>query len=98
MALDNESRGYLEGLIDSAIRNTPQTMELFRSTALGKQLGLKDASEFLLGWEWGFIMTGMSSYFLHLRSRLTTIEELNEIIENIRRRSGELKEAIFKTG
>lgn len=96
MALDMSERGILETLIDKLTTlGTPAT-QMIRDNKTS--FGIKNESDFAVGFVVGLILANFTSLMSGVRSGPLSAEEVRETVSIIARRSKEIHEAIFKAG
>ena len=94
MALDVTGRGALENLIDTGIGTVPK---LVRGIQLN-MLMVKEPPDYLVGFVHGMILGNLMMVFKGIKDRDMTEEEISEALKIMFRRTGEIREAIFKAG
>ena len=95
MALDDDSRGQLERIIDRAVAEITTKVSIIRM--MKPELLIKEESDFAMGVAFGEIITSFAASRALGRGRLTN-EELKEAWTVIMKRAREIRDAIFKTG
>jgi len=98
VALDNEDRAFLEKTIDSVINQVPTIMTMARTEDYKKFIQYKDEWDVVLALATGIIYGRFAEYFVTRHQREPNTEETSETNQVILRRTGEIKDAIFKCG
>jgi hypothetical protein len=99
MALfDFVQRGYLEQMIDEAIRDIPYTVKLYRDERRMKTYQYKSAEDFVMGMTIGRIMFGFGIRFKELNQRSFKPEEIDEMNKIIYKHIPEMRSAIMDAG
>ena len=96
MTLDANSRGALESIIDGVIKQTPSLVETFRKAK--SRMQITNESDYVFGLESGVIFGSFTALLISLKNRQPDLEELDQIMDILIRRSREIRDAIFNIG
>ncbi len=96
--LSDVARGKLENIIDQCIAQIPHAIQVCRTPGFTELVGVKEESDFVLGFIYGNIFSGFALYYA-AQHGFPPKPELNEVLGTIVfNRTKEIKEAIFKCG
>jgi len=98
MTLSNEERGSLEKEIDREIARLKGTIDIARTAMKNKKWGIKNDSDFALGWSLGSIISDFSHNLTNTRRVNPTQKDIDEGVTIITKRIREIKDAIFNCG
>ncbi len=96
--LSDADRGKLENIIDQQITQIPHAIQVCRTPGFNDLVGIKEESDFVLGFIYGNIFSGFAHYYV-AKYGFPPKPELNQALGTVVfNRTKEIKEAIFKCG